>query len=443
MEKSSLRFEIRLEFFGSLAWDFKTGEWVAFDSESTQMLMGISKNNKLLDKLKKEKKNFISLLEKKELLIHNTPNYYFLKDRSKDSKILSAPMRLHYAITAKCNLKCKHCFTRNILKSEPKELSFDNKLDVLDQMVDLGIREMLVSGGEPFLYPKFIDFLKEACKRRINIKVFSNGFLLNQNIIGKVKNVPIDYLAISVDGATEYSFKKVRGAQDFNKLKNIIKSLSEQCVFPIVMQITVSRINYGDLENYFEIAIGSGVKRIKIRALKPGGTILENAEMMISFEEYLTFCKEAEKRFKERDYKKKYGFNLDCTLGNIRMVYEDGKLLLENIPQPYEGFGCVGGKITLFLDAFGNVHPCAFIDNFLDKNLADNIKEKPLKKIWDSNVNICKMRDLRGNPRCLSCELYNLCRGGCKARSVYYHNTNDLNLPDGWCPRDVGLKIKK
>ena len=440
---NKLQFEGRLEFFGSLFWNFYNGDTFAFDKESTEILKDILKNPHYINQLIINKKEFIKKCEKIGLIKKTKPNYYFIINTPNKNKILSAPIRIHYAITSKCNLNCKHCFTRNILDSDKKELTFEKKIDIFNQMNKLGIREMLVSGGEPFIYPKFIDFLREGCKRNINIKVFSNGFLITNKIINQIKNIPIDYLAISIDGATEYSFKKIRGAQDFNKLKKIIKSLSSQCKFPIVMQITVSKINYNDIDNYFKIAIEAGVKRIKIRALKPGGEILNNPSMMISFKDYLKFCKKAEQIFLERNYKKKFGLKLDCTIGNIRLTYHHSNLMLENIPQPYGGFGCVGGKITLFIDSFGYVHPCAFIDNFLDKSQSKNIKNLSIKKIWNNSENICSMRNLKGNSKCFSCYLYNLCRGGCKARSTYHYKTSNLNFPDGWCPAEENLQIKK
>jgi len=438
-----MRYEFRDEFFGSIAWDFFRKKYLLFDKESTDILKEIQ--NTKYEKLKEKYSDYISFfktIEKNDMIKVDKPNYYFIKNKVLNQKP-SAPLRIHYAITSKCNLKCSHCFTRNILNRKDEELSYKEKINLLDQMVDLGIREMLVSGGEPFLAQNFTDFLEEAIKRKISIKVFSNGLLLNEELINKIKDIKIDYLAISIDGTKKETISKVRGNFDFEKLKNNIKNLTSKCSFPIVMQITVTRANYEELDDYLILAEELGIKRIKIRALKPGGSILKNKELMISAEEYLDFCKRAEEEKIEKNLNAR-GIDLDCTIGNIRLSYneKEKRLEMENLPQPYSGFGCVGGKITLFIDSFGFCHPCAFIDNFLDQNKATNLKEKRLVDIWQEDGNIKKMCNLTGNKSCFECEIYNICRGGCRARAIFESKDHDLNLKDGWCPKELGLKIK-
>lgn len=439
-----MQFEVREEFFGCIVQDLENFRTYLFDKGSTSILKDLTKKpfKDVLDKYPKEATFFknISLMK---FIKDSKPNYYFIKNKPlKD--VLSAPIRVHYAITSKCNLNCKHCFTRNILSQNKKELTFTEKLIILDNMQKMGIHEMLISGGEPFLAPDIIDFIKECKKRRVNIKVFSNGLLFNQELIEQIKDLPIAYLAISVDGANKESISKIRGNIDFNKLKNNLSQLAKVCKFPIVMQITVTKCNLNDIEEYIRLALETGVKRIKIRAIKPGGTILKYPEMMVSAKEYLDFCLRFVRSFSDKKINEQYGISMDATLGNTRLIYnlEKGKLMLENLPQPYVGFGCVGGRITLFIDSFGFCHPCAFIDNFLDTKEAENIKEKSLKKIWANNKNIIKMRCIRGNSKCKECSLYSLCRGGCRARSVFYNSTKDLNLCDGWCLKDLGLEIK-
>jgi len=443
-----MQFEGRYEFFGSIFWNFDSKSLVSFDNKTTILLKELLDTgvDNLSHQFKKKNSVFLKRCKELSLIKNNKINYSFVKNRANKSKVLSAPLRIHYAITSKCNLNCEHCFTRNILNRNQKELSFKEKISILDKMQELGVREMLVSGGEPFLAPHFIDFLKEAGKRNIHLKLFSNGFSITENIVKKIKDLPLGYLAISVDGATKYSFK-IRGTNCFDLLKSKIKMLSEQCSFPIAMQITLSKVNYDEIEEYLNLAAETGVQRIKIRALKPGGEILRHPEIMLTMQEYLDCCKKAEKLFREKYYSKnisKKKISLDCTLGNLRLVYDENEdnLKIRNTPQPYEGFGCVGGRITFFIDSFGNCHPCAFIDNFLDKEKAFNLKDKTLKEIWDSDPNVCSMRNLSGNPKCLSCSLYNVCRGGCRARTVYYNENKDLNGSDGWCPVEAGLEIK-
>ena len=65
-----------------------------------------------------------------------------------DPKLLS----LYYHITNRCNLRCKHCWV-DADSSLENELSLDEAKDVVLQAIPLGLHNVKLTGGEPFLVP--------------------------------------------------------------------------------------------------------------------------------------------------------------------------------------------------------------------------------------------------------------------------------------------------
>jgi len=60
-----------------------------------------------------------------------------------------APIGLIAEVTHRCPLQCVYC--SNPIALEPRELPTESWLSVLDQAVDLGVRQLHLTGGEPLL----------------------------------------------------------------------------------------------------------------------------------------------------------------------------------------------------------------------------------------------------------------------------------------------------
>lgn len=416
-----LRFEARDEFFGSVFYDFKKRNFISFDMEATKMLKS---------PINTWDEDFLSQCKEFGLLTDEAKNYYFLGNKPMEG-VLSAPLRLHLAYTARCNLRCAHCLGGNYVGNSNGELTFEEKVGIYDQMVDMGVHEVLIGGGEPFIDNTLIDFLKEGAKRHINQKVFTNGLLLNDELINEIKNLPLGYISVSMDGACDDSYYLVRGVRRFSDIIDACKALTQKVKYPVVIQVTATRANFGEIKEYLRLASEIGIAKLKIRPLKPGGTILKHSELVLSAEEYLTFIRTAQEEWNEK-YKNK--FILDYSWGNARLLFDENetkKILVENVPQPHTGYGCLAGKISMFVDPFGKVFPCVFLGSYLPLTKYEDVRLHSLQDIWTNGPAFTSLRNLEGNNRCKTCNKYAICRGGCIARTLYAKKS--INDPDPWC----------
>src|SRR5918999_6033574 len=89
------------------------------------------------------------------------------------------PVGAKLELTHACNLRCGFCYTdspRHTLQRTP-DLSDEAWLAVADQAADLGVIEVVLTGGEPMLRPELVFELLERLERRgIGLTLNTNGW---------------------------------------------------------------------------------------------------------------------------------------------------------------------------------------------------------------------------------------------------------------------------
>lgn len=421
-----MRYMVRKEFFGAYVYDRKFRMYLLFDKESYEILNNIDQNYEYIYKLDKD---IIEFLKKEEFILNNGPNYYVV-DNGEYSGVLSAPMRMHLMYTKECNLNCIHCFTHEDAKSMEKDMTFSQKVKILDEMKKIGMCEILIGGGEPFLENDIFDFVRECNKRDIVVKIFTNGLLLN-NEFEKLLQMDIAYLAISIDGYDQMSYKKTRGSSNFDTIKNnIIKLKKNECKYPIVISTTINSYNCEEPGGFLKLTQEVKADRLKIRATKPSGNINLNKDVMIEPTEYKTFLLNIQKLYNEQ-YRDKFG--LDLTWGDFRVDYniKDDCLEVLETDLPYNNYGCVAAKTSMCINSDGTGIPCGFLPISADAQSKENVVKRGILEVWHTGKSFLELRNMAGNDMCNACEIYETCRGGCVARNIFYKN--DKDGVDPWC----------
>jgi len=161
------------------------------------------------------------------------------------------PNRPHHAqwlITRKCNYRCRGC---NVWKEQDKrELSTEEVKKGLDILKDLGIVEIVLSGGDPLLREDAAEIIEHASKLFITT-VYDNGSMAAKKI-DALRNV--DFVAISIDSLDEAKndyIKAVPGA--WKKAMKAVETLHNEginvSVTPTISQQNLYEIV--DITNYF------------------------------------------------------------------------------------------------------------------------------------------------------------------------------------------------
>jgi organic radical activating enzyme len=86
-----------------------------------------------------------------------------------------APLSINLDLTTACNYRCDHCIDWDILNSAHK-YDEDELLASISQMAERGMRSViLIGGGEPTLFPRFVEFVGALKQLDLQVAVVSNG----------------------------------------------------------------------------------------------------------------------------------------------------------------------------------------------------------------------------------------------------------------------------
>jgi MoaA/NifB/PqqE/SkfB family radical SAM enzyme len=158
------------------------------------------------------------------------------------------PHHAQWMITRKCNYRCRGC---NVWKEQDQRgLSTEEIKRGLDILRDLGIVELVISGGDPLLRKDISEIIDYASKLFVTT-VYDNGSMAKKKLEA-LRNV--DFVAISIDSLDEAKndyIKAVPGA--WKKAMDAVETLHNEkinvSVTPTISQLNLHEIV--DITNYF------------------------------------------------------------------------------------------------------------------------------------------------------------------------------------------------
>ena len=164
------------------------------------------------------------------------------------SLVYGKPYHAQWFITRRCNYKCLDC---NIWEEQAgEELSTEDIKRGMDILKDIGIVELVLSGGNPLLREDIGEIIDYATKRFVTT-VYDNGSLATKKLDLLRK---VDFVAISIDSlnAETHDFiKNVSGA--WQNAMQTVEALKKEginvCVAPTISQVNLYDIE--ELTNYF------------------------------------------------------------------------------------------------------------------------------------------------------------------------------------------------
>ncbi len=117
-----------------------------------------------------------------------------------------------------CNLACDYCCVRSSPRAEPRIISVDEFGRIVEQAGRTGVRELYLTGGEPFLLADIDERLRLAASA-LPTTVLTNGMLWRGDRLRRLEALPRDGLTlqISVDSATPALHDRHRGAGSFER----------------------------------------------------------------------------------------------------------------------------------------------------------------------------------------------------------------------------------
>jgi len=85
-------------------------------------------------------------------------------------------------LTTECNLNCKYCYVKRYLKLRPADININKLTKFIEDLTSKLKINVCLEGGEPTLYPYFVDVLKMLIENRNveRVAVLTNGVLFSK-----------------------------------------------------------------------------------------------------------------------------------------------------------------------------------------------------------------------------------------------------------------------
>jgi radical SAM protein with 4Fe4S-binding SPASM domain len=358
----------------------------------------------VLQTAKAYKVNYNETLRKTELFLDHLTKTGFLWWRRNRMQYyhLPPPMAVLWDLTSRCNLKCHHCVV-NSGPGRKDQLSLKKCLSLIEELANFGVKQLILSGGEPLVRHDFFTIANYAVKKGFSVQLASNATLITRDVAKKIAKLGL-YMQISLDGINPETHEKFRNKKgSWNKTISGVKVLIKEGVMVSVAAVATT-LNVEELPDLYRYVKKLGAYSFRIMP-------------------FVTFGR----GYKCRDLEIKPSRMLDLTLTLQKLKDE---LKLELVPMEFEctlkspinsrhnasiqHIGCDGAIAYCTITATGEVLPC----NFFVGVETYNVKDKSFEEIWNESRILNYFRSLETSDiegQCRSCNWLAECRTSCIA----------------------------
>ncbi len=137
------------------------------------------------------------------------------------SDVYGRPMRdLRISVTDRCNFRCPYCMPAEVFGAryaflpKPEILTFEEIVRLTRLFVDLGVRKVRLTGGEPLLRADLPTLAAQlaAIESVQDIALTTNGYLLPRHAAA-LRNAGLNRVTISLDSLDDAVFRRMNGRE--------------------------------------------------------------------------------------------------------------------------------------------------------------------------------------------------------------------------------------
>jgi MoaA/NifB/PqqE/SkfB family radical SAM enzyme len=277
------------------------------------------------------------------------------------------PPNIEIAFRYNCNIHCDHCFATNLgdisgkIKKKDRSLTLDDLREISRQANEMGAYQYILQGGEPTSWADFEDIVAALNPKEFYMGLVTNGVLLNEKKIFRLREIGIDKMVMSIDA---YHPRKHSRTVE---LLNHAKRAGLRTVINTVA--TTQNVRTDQFLDLIKFAQDNDFV-LYVNGAAPIGEWAGKTEFVLS------------------DDDRKYLFSLSKEYDVVRR---------DSNPHQGEFVGCPAFRETIYITEFGDVLPCAFLHMS-----AGNIWETPIKDIIKRGLSYDVLKN-RPN-KCLSCD---------------------------------------
>ena len=128
---------------------------------------------------------------------------------------MKIPLSGTFELSPVCNFACRMCYVRKTAKEvceSPRSiLTLDDWRELAQEARDAGMLYLLLTGGEPLLWPDFWTLYDELIDMGFLVSINTNGSLIDEKAIAHFLEKPPQKINITLYGATDETYKRLCG----------------------------------------------------------------------------------------------------------------------------------------------------------------------------------------------------------------------------------------
>lgn len=155
------------------------------------------------------------------------------------------PLYTVFELTYRCNLSCIHCYISEHFRKSSVELLTLKIKSVIEEIASLGGLYIVFTGGEPLLRDDIFSLCRYAKKLNFVVILFTNGTLLTEKVVSKIKHSGVDKVEVSLYGTRDVHDFITRSNGSFNKTLLGIKLLLFYGI-KVSIKTPLMKLNYKD-----------------------------------------------------------------------------------------------------------------------------------------------------------------------------------------------------
>jgi len=325
-------------------------------------------------------------------------------------------------LTRRCNLKCIHCYQESDDQAAESAVPPSQTGPLLKDLARVGVKILLLSGGEPLLRRDLSDIIEQAVRLGIRPALSTNGTLMDEKTASRLKSAGLAYAGVSVDGLQE-THDRFRGEEGAYERAWLGIRAAQSAGLPVGVRFTLTSQNVQDLEGLLNRVEEERIPRFCMYHLVYAGRGKQDQHLDVDVP---TRRQVADLLFRRAGRWASEGQEMELlTVDN----HADGVYLVQRLkevaPERAElakriltsQIGCPAGCKIACISPSAMVHACQF---WTHERLG-SLSERDFSEIWEAlEGNPLRERDSLLKGRCGRCVHKAYC-GGCRIRAQHVY----------------------
>lgn len=232
---------------------------------------------------------------------------------------------LRISLTERCNLRCFYCMPEEgvQLKEKEKFMTSEELLSIAKTFVNLGVKKIRLTGGEPLIKKDAATIIHELGKLPVELTLTTNAVTVDR-FIDVFKEAGIKSINVSLDSLREERFNEISRRNYFQKIMENIDLLIENNFHVKVNVVVIKDVNE---EEIIDFILWTKNKNIHVRFIEfmPFDGNQWNWEKKVSFKQImdqanLTFGEDSIEKLTDKRNDTSRSYRLKDALGTFGII---------------------------------------------------------------------------------------------------------------------------